>query len=433
MTQKSWHIDRRRMLKGAGTALALPWLEGMAFGAEKKVAEAGGPTRMCSIYFPYGVQMNGEHRWFPTGEGRNFTYSKVLECLKEHQAQTTIFSGLSHPNARKMNGHTTADNFLTGAYISPEGSGQTVSLDTYASRFVGRASRYPSLVLSTDEGVGEVGRRHTCSTTFKGRVIPPMVSPVEIYNHLFDEVPASARETLQRKKSMLDALLEDSRSLKRSLGKRDQEKLDEYMSSVRDSEKKTLRAEAWLDTPKPKAEREDLALDALPADSPETYLKCMLDLMFLALQTDSTRVLSYSIGNMRAGGSRASLWPVLVTGEGKGNHHNFAHGNRTGKYDAFLARQLSYFIGRLKGAEEGGQSLLDRTLVLYGSSNSKTHVNRNYPLVLAGGNGLGIRHGQYLKYKESVPLANLHLTMLQRLGVAANSWADSTGILTALV
>ena len=141
----------------------------------------------------------------------------------------------------------------------------------------------------------------------------------------------------------------------------------------------------------------------------------MFDLMFLALQTDSTRVITYSIGNMRAGGSMASGFPAAITGE-EGIHHKFAHGNRTGKYDAFLASQLAYFIGRLKEATEGEGSLLDRTLVLFGSSNSKTHVNRNYPLVLAGGTELGLKHGRYLKYDESVPLSNLHLTMLRRIG-----------------
>ena len=407
-------------------------LEGMLFGAQKAKLE-NSPARMCSLYFPYGVQMSGEYAWFPSGEGKDFTFSKTLESLKEHRGDLTIFGGLSHPNARRMNGHTTADNFLTGAYIAPDGSGQTISLDTYASGFLGKTTRYPSLVLSTDEGVGEVGRRNTVSTTAKGRTIPPMVSTLEIYNHLFDKIPPTARETLRRKKSLLDALLEDSKSLERSLGKRDREKLDEYMTSVRDSEKKALRAEEWLNTPKPKVDPGSLDLEATPAGAPEDYLRCMFDMMFLALQTDSTRVISYSIGNMRAGGSRASMFPSTVIGEGNANHHKLAHSNKTGKYDAFLASQLSYFIGRLKEAKEGERSLLDSTMVLYGSSNSKTHANKNYPLVLAGGGGLGLRHGQYLKYKESVPLANLHLTMLHGLGIPAESFADSNGTLAELI
>ena len=431
MSDKSWQIDRRRMLVGAGTALALPMLDGMLYGAQK--AELLEPRkRICSLYFPYGVQMSGEYAWFPKGEGKDFIHSKPLECLKQHQQDVTIFGGLSHPNGRKMNGHTTADNFLTGAYIKPDGSGQTISLDTFASKSLGKSTRYPSLVLSTDEGVGEVGRRNTVSTTAKGRTIPPLVSTIKLYDHLFDRVPASARETLRRKKSLLDALLEDSRSLKGALGNRDKQKLDEYMSSVRDAEKKAIRAEQWLNTPKPKVDPDSLALDATPIESPEEYLKCMFDLMFLALQTDSTRVITYSIGNMRAGGSMASGFPAVITGEA-GVHHKFAHGNRTGKYDAFLASQLAYFVGRLKEAKEGGNSLLDNTMVLFGSSNSKTHVNRNYPLVLAGGSNLGLKHGQYLTYPDSVPLSNLHLTMLHGLGIQAESFADSTGTLAELL
>ncbi len=376
--------------------------------------------------------MSGEYAWFPKGEGKDFIHSKPLECLKRHQQDVTIFGGLSHPNGRKMNGHTTADNFLTGAYIKPDGSGQTISLDTFASKSLGKSTRYPSLVLSTDEGVGEVGRRNTVSTTAKGRTVPPLVSTMKLYDHLFDKIPASAKETLRRKKSLLDALLEDSKSLKGVLGNRDKQKLDEYMSSVRDSEKKAIRAEQWLNTPKPKVDPNSLALDATPIESPEEYLKCMFDLMFLALQTDSTRVITYSIGNMRAGGSMASGFPAAITGE-SGVHHKFAHGNRTGKYDAFLASQLAYFVGRLKEATEGANSLLDNTMVLFGSSNSKTHVNRNYPLVLAGGSNLGLKHGQYLKYPDSVPLSNLHLTMLHGLGVQVESFADSTGTLPELL
>lgn len=431
MSNKSWQIDRRRMLIGSGTALALPMLDGMLYGAQK--AELQEPRkRMCSLYFPYGVQMSGEYAWFPKGEGKDFIHSKPLECLKRHQQDVTIFGGLSHPNGRKMNGHTTADNFLTGAYIKPDGSGQTISLDTFASKSLGKSTRYPSLVLSTDEGVGEVGRRNTVSTTAKGRTVPPLVSTMKLYDHLFDKIPASAKETLRRKKSLLDALLEDSKSLKGVLGNRDKQKLDEYISSVRDSEKKAIRAEQWLNTPKPKVDPNLLALDATPIESPEEYLKCMFDLMFLALQTDSTRVITYSIGNMRAGGSMASGFPAAITGE-SGVHHKFAHGNRTGKYDAFLASQLAYFVGRLKEATEGANSLLDNTMVLFGSSNSKTHVNRNYPLVLAGGSNLGLKHGQYLKYPDSVPLSNLHLTMLHGLGVQVESFADSTGTLPELL
>ena len=150
-----------------------------------------------------------------------------------------------------MNGHTTADNFLTGAYIKSDGSGQTISLDTFASQFLGKQTRYPSLVLSTDEGVGEVGRRNTVSTTDKGRTIPPLVSTVKLYKHLFDRVPASPTANASTE-TILDAVVEDSNSLSNRLGSRDKQKLEEYMASVRDSEKKAVRAEEWLNTPKPR-------------------------------------------------------------------------------------------------------------------------------------------------------------------------------------
>ena len=432
MSQKSWQINRRRMLQGVGTALSLPMLDGMMFGSQKE--EFTNPKkRLCSVYFPYGVQMQGDLSWFPQGEGKDYTFSKPLESLKPHKEDITIFGGLSHPLCRKMNGHATADIFLTGSFINLDGVGQTESLDTFASHTLGKTTRYQSLVLSTDEGVGEFGRRNTCSTTPKGRAIPPMVSPWKIYNHLFDKTPANARELIVREKSMLDALLEDSKSLSRQLGVQDRRKLDEYMSSVRDSEKKAHRAEGWLNTAKPKVDPNTLALDKdAAAGSPKEYLRCMYDLMFIALQTDSTRVISYSIGNQRAGASAADTFPELVTGK-KGNLHKIDHSNSSGLYDTFLAAQFSYFVDRLKNAQEGEHSLLDNTMVLYGSSNSKTHNNTNYPLVLAGGSKLGLKHGQFRKYSASVPLSNLFLTMLHGLGVEADSFADSNGRLMEML
>ena len=429
MANKSWNIDRRRMLKGVGTALALPMLEGMAFGAQRESLR-NTKRRMCAIYFPYGVQMTGEDKWFPEGEGADYTFSKPLEVLKPHRNDLTILGGLSHPNGRRMNGHTTADNFLTGAYIKPDGTGQTVSLDTLASTSLGQETRYSSLVLSTDEGVGEVGRRHTTSTTLKGRPIPPMVSPLQIYTHLFGKIPPSSKRDLFRKRSLLDALMDDAKALNRKLGVQDRAKLDEYLSSVRDSEKKAIKVEEWLGTAKPKVDAASMHLDVNPIESPEVYLQTMFDLMFLALQTDSTRVITYSIGNMKGG--MAESFASIVTDD-KRPHHAQAHKNATGQYDAFLAKQLEYFVAKLKTAREGDSSLLDNTMVLFGSSNSKTHVNRNYPLVLAGGSNLGLKHGRYLTYTADTPLSNLHLTMLQRLGVSAKSFSDSDGILPELV
>ena len=428
MTKKSWHIDRRRMLRGMGTTLALPMLDGMAFGAQKAKL-VNSKARMCSIYFPYGVQMSGDLKWFPDGEGANYTFSKPLEVLQPHKNDFTVFGGLSHPKGRKMNGHTTADNFLTGAYIKSNGTGQTVSLDTIASMSLGQTTRYSSLVLSTDEGVGEIGRRHTTSTTLKGRVIPPLVSPLKIYEHLFGEVSAASRLDLQRKKSLLDALLEDVKALNRNLGAQDKEKLDEYLTSVRDTEKKVLKTEEWLGTPKPRVDSSSLMLDVVPSESPELYLQTMFDLMFLALQTNSTRVMTYSIGNMKGG--MAESFASIVTDD-KRPHHAQAHKNSTGQYDAFLAKQLEYFVAKLKNAREGESSLLENTMVLFGSSNSKTHVNTNYPLILAGGSKLGLKHGRYLKYTEKTPLSNLYLTMLQGLGVQAESFSDSNGVLSEL-
>jgi hypothetical protein len=238
---------------------------------------------------------------------------------------------------------------------------------------------------------------------------------------------------------MLDRVLEDSRSLRGKLGNQDRDKLDEYLESVRQIEERVARSQRWLNIPRPELSDEDRKMLKLNADdqAPKDFIRTMYDLIYLAFRTDSTRVATYQITNMADCSSKAAKFPQL---EGfKKTLHSLAHdwnkqggAEELGRWDQFMAQQLAYFLDRLSGAPEGDASVLDRTIVLYGSSNSNTHENKNYPLVLAGGRSLGFQHGRYMKFNEDVPLSNLFVTMLNRVGVETGSFVDSNGEITDL-
>jgi hypothetical protein len=440
---KKWQIDRRTFLRAGGVSLALPWLDAMAAPGAKS---ATAPRRFCTMYFPYGVSLpkdsneQSEWNWFPEGTGRDYRFNKSLEVLEPIRKEVTILGGLSHPRMHKGGGHDTGDTFLTGAELMPGTLKNTISLDQLAAKHRGGETRFPSLVLSSDGGVGIPTRANTLSYTASGQPIPSLNRPAVIFEQLFglnqDSIEAQ-RQGLSRTGSHLDLLLGEARSLNRKLGRRDQEKLEEYLSSVRQVEQQVERSASWLDVPKPQVNATGLSLDA-DDNTPGELIKTTLDLLVLAFQTDSTRFATYQIGSMHGAISIAGKFPQLL---GFANSmHALAHGSnkpggaqKQGEWDRFLAGQLRYFVERLQSVKEGDGSLLDNTLVYFGTSNSTTHNNRNYPLILAGGKSMGFRHGQYHRFEDGVPLANLYLTMLECLSVPAGSFADSTGPLKEVV
>jgi hypothetical protein len=444
MAKKSWHLDRRTFLKGSGVSMALPWMEGMSVGGEPELTL---PTRFCAVYWPFGVVASPSKEeqpwgWFPMGAGKDFQFTQVLQSMEPLRSQVTVIGGISHPNGWAMGGHDTGDIFLTGAKMDGGSFGNTISLDQRVAQEIGRDTRFGSLTLSSDGGVGEPTRSMTLSFSREGRPIPALSSPRQIYERLFgqdnEEDAQKQRRRLRNASSMLDRVLEQSRSLNRRLGKQDQRKLDEYLSSVDAVEKRIDRAEAWLEIPKPKVDEKSLDVDATQ-DGPKEYIKAIYDLMSLAFRTDSTRVATYMIGQVAGATTIANAFPACLGLPG--NWHGLAHGvgkkggaEKLGRFDQFLAENHARFLQSLADAKEGSGSVLDRTLVLYGSSNSRTHNNHNYPLLLAGGHGLGVRHGQYLRYAEKeMRLSNLYLTVLDRLRVPAESFADSTGEMTDIL
>lgn len=439
---KSYQPGRRTVLKAAGVSMALPWLESVASAAPTKKENEDAPRRMCCILFPYGTAVpkdNDPERnwgWFPTGEGNDYQLTNVLKPLEPLMEDVSIFGGLSHPNCRAMNGHDTGDTWLTANNLAKGSYRNTISLDQLAAQHIGQETRLSSLTISSDGGIGPRTRSTTLSYTAKGQPIPALSEPKRIFQRLFgsDDASQADQRKLENSASILDLVRDQSKSLRKQLGTPDRRKLDEYETSVRETEKRVERAQRWLSIPLPKVDPESIALEAGP-NGPKDYIGAMYDLMFLAFQTDVTRISTYQIGSY--GPTIARTFPACIGLPG--NWHGLAHGagkkggaEKMGRFDQFLAEHLARFLTRLKEAEEGEGNMLDSTLVLYGSSNSRTHQNRNYPLLLAGGGKLGLKHNHYLKFAETTPMSNLFVSMLQALGVESDRFVDSKGPLAGL-
>ena len=458
-------LDRRKFLRGAGVALALPCFEsftGLARAARKPVKR----KRLACFYLPDGVPMPLEKdpsfkdwSWFPHGKGKDFTFTKCMETLEPLRDDLTVFSGLSHPAVRRVHGHANADQFLTGADTGADGDYQnSISLDQVFAEHAGKHTRHASLVLSTDGGTGSPRGAHTMSYNRHGRPIPAEHKPKRIFDMLFEKSGPDAAQRLALSQSALDDLMEDARSLGRSLSKRDQETLAEYLQSVRDTEVKIERSKRWLNIPMPRVDVNHLKLDITPED-PRTFLQTMYELIYLAFKTDSARVATYQFGRENGVG----ISDYLARAVGFKLTHQLSHETRNpdgyknfGKYCRFINEELGRFAARLKATlEPGGEgNMLDHTALLFGSASSAFHLSRNYPLLLIGGGKLGFKHGQFLKYGDGndknqstsgissdsgwqgamnyteLPLSNLYLTMLHKLGVETKSFGGSSETLS---
>ncbi len=397
--------------------------------------------------------------WFPHGGGKEFAFTKCLEPLEPLRNELTVLSGLSHPSVRSIHGHSNADQFLTGAPTGAAGDYKnSISLDQQFAAHVGDQTRFSSLVMSTDGGAGTPRGAHTLSFDRRGRAIPAEHRPKRIFDMLFVKSDKDAARRLALSQSALDDLLADARSLRQSLSSHDRKTLDEYLQSVRDTEIKVEKAKRWINIPLPKVDVDHLKLDITPED-PRVFLQTMFELIYLAFKTDSTRVATYQIG--RENGIGVSDY--LARAVGFNLTHQLSHQTKDpggwknfGTYCRFLSEEYGRFVGKLKATSEAGGdgSMLDNTLLLFGSASSAFHLSRNYPLILAGGKNMGFQHGRYLNYAgdnpdggpwnggrepwqkeithEDIPLSNLFVTVLQRLGVKTDKFSDSTGTLDAV-
>lgn len=439
-------MSRRHALRGLGVSLSLPLLEAMtsstlaAPSKFKPLAKSESvKPRAIFCYIPNGVNIT---EWLPKDSGTNYTLSPTLSVLREHQADFTLLSGLGHP--RCTGGHSGADTWLTGADLkSTPGSDYTnaESIDQRIAARHGTETRFTSLQLSDNSGTGSAGHSHTLSFDRSGTPLPAEDSPKRLFERLF--VPETAEDraaTLRRyaeKKSILDSILGEAKNLHRNLSSYDQEKLDEYLTSVRQTELRVQRLEDWVDIPKPEVESRDLQLTMQPNNAHDRpmWIDVMMEINYLAFLTDTTRVISFE-------------WSREAGGRGGGgeNHHQLSHHGgdpdmlrQLAKIDRFHLERLNRFLTFLKSTQEADGTMLDRTLVLFGSGmNSGSgggHSPKNLPLLLAGGHKLGLNHGQHLAHNEDnhPPLSNVLRTMAEAMDVDASNFSDSTGCLTGLV
>ena len=447
MKKKSWHIDRRTFIRGMGVTCMLPFFEGMAMTSLSKFAKPVSPKRLCILYFPNGVGLPPKesiyHKnwsWFPIGEGSDYKLTKSLSPLSPYRSDMSIMGGLSHPFSRNVLGHMAGDSFLTGGDLRGEYK-NSISLDQVAANKLSHYTRFPSLTLSTDGGVGYKSRTSTLSFNSSGKPIPSEHRQREIFERYFS--PNGGAPTHQRRKSIqqgmkiVDLVLEDSKTLKNRLGSNDKAKLDEYLTSLNQVEKQLTRNEKWLDVPMKEFDASLINLDVDPTAAPEDYVRSMMDLMILGFQTDATRVISYLMAREDGMGFGDNFPKIALGLQG---HHTISHDKATGHWedwgrlDRWYAKQFAYFINKMKNTKDIHGSLLDNTLILYGSACSTTHNARNYPLILAGGSKMGVNHGEYTVFDEKQErLSNLYLNMLNRLDVNCESFSDSTGKLSTSI
>ncbi|HIM29823.1 MAG TPA: DUF1552 domain-containing protein [Planctomycetes bacterium] len=446
MKQKSWHLSRRELLKGGGIALALPFLDSMAWA--KGAENIAMPKRMVISYFSYGAYMpngaNGiqdmnkpahEWTWWPCQEAGELTFNKNSAPFAPLKDQVSYLEGLDHEGGWSLGGHSSGDVFATGADMKEHEKTNNISVDQAAAKVMGHHTRYASLVMSSEGGTGSYGASKTLSHYGPGRPIPSLHKPQDIFNRLFKpyagKTTDQVRLELSREKSVLDLILSQYKSLNNRLGTADQAKMEEYLESVRALEKRVDRTTAWTHTPLAKVNANEFNLEVSYKD-PQEYLRCMYDLMFVALQTDSTRVATFQTESENS--SQSELWNFATYALGyKGATHDIAHkrpADYSGQWDLWRNQQHAYFLNRLRTTKEGDSNMLDNTVVLWGCGHPHaSHSTHNYPIQLAGGRNLGFKHGKLHKFvgDKKVPLSNLFVSMLNSVDVPTESFADSTG------
>ena len=416
-------IHRRTFLRSTGVAIALPLLDAMKPRAQAANDAVKTKRRMVCINTPLGVH---PANFFPEQTGRDYTLSPYLEVLKDFRDDFTVVSGLSHPDVGPS--HDSNQSFLTAAPHPERRAGfrNSISLDQFAAEHLLGETRFASLSLSC-EGSG-------LSWTRSGAPVPTESWPSGVFAKLFlegrpDEVAAQARR-LQDGKSVLDAVREQSRRLRPGLSVKDREKLDEYFTSVRELEQRLAQAEAWSKRPKPKV---DVKPPQNVMNSTDLIGKTRVwfDLMHLAIQTDSSRLLTLQL--------LGTSGVPPIPGVSQGHHDLSHHGKDPAKIAQLKAleiekmKTLRDFFTQLKQTREEGESLLDRTMIFFSSNlaDASKHSVKNMPVLLTGG---GFKHGQHLAFDENnhPPLSNLFVSMLQQMGIEADRFGSSTGTLTGL-
>ena len=439
-------LNRRTILRGAGAALSLPLLEGMLPRRIDAADQAQAATRLAFIYMPVGAIMED---WTPEKTGADYKLSRTLQPLEPHQGKLLVLSGLAHDKARS-NGDGAGDHardsaaFLTAAQPRKTAGADInagVSVDQVAAAQVGKQTKLPSLELGTEAGrqAGSCDSGYSCAYSSNiswkspSQPMAKEIYPRAVFERLFgssiEDAQARAARNFYRQ-SILDFVSEDAKRLQQQLGANDRKKLDQYFNSVREVEQRIERADAEAkkrtpDVPPP--------APGIPKDFAE-HIRLMYDLMALAFQTDSTRVSSFMLANS---GSNRTYTELGV----KGGHHGLSHhrGDKEKmawlqKIDAYLIEQFAYFLQRLDSTPDGDGTLLDHCLIAYGAaiSDANRHRHNDLPVLLAGRGSGTVQTGRHVEYPEDTPMANLFLSMLDRVGVEEQRFGDSTGRLENL-
>lgn len=444
---QKWLLSRRHVLRGLGVSIGLPMLDCMR--PMRAFATAGPPTpkRAVFIYLPNGVNTL-DYQILQEGEG--YEFSKSLKPLKKHRENITPISGLHHPHGLGQH-HNCQSIWLTGGEIG-QGKRNSISLDQAIAEKAAPYTRFSSLELSN------TGR--SLAYNADGIQLPAEIKPGEVFRRLF-EVPEGGieveRKNLRKRGSILDAVLGEAKELDRQMGVEDRTRLDQYLTSVREVEVRTERADGWLDVPRPEVDektRKHLTRDVSQSD-PADYFRTMYDLMILAFETDTTRVATFSSGDEGKG------LPIPALGINQTRHalsHHNGDADQMGRLtqsDAFNFEQFAYFLDRLSEVSDGEGSLLDTTVAMYGSGMAygHSHGNANLPIVVAGGRKLGLKHGRHIDFNrghfdgyslgahgkletahygicsrpvnEDARMSNLLATLAQKMDIEAESFADS--------
>ena len=436
------HLSRRAFLQGSGTMLALPLLESMVPAQTPLRQTAAQPrSRLACMYVPHGATMD---KWTPATEGTGFTFTEILKPLEPYRERLNVVSGLAHPYVAGAGGadvsaganHTRAAAvFLTGAV--PERGAQAhlgVSVDQVAARLIGQDTPLPSLELSIEEAVLACEASFSCayrnSISWKSPTdpLPMQNNPRLVFEKLFGDGSTSAerRARRQESRSLLDSVTGQVSALQRDLPPGDRRRLGQYLDDVREVERRIQRAEATV--------REDLTLPDVPAGVPPTFqehLKLLMDLQVIAFQADITRVSTLMFARELSG----ATYPETNIRDPFHNlsHHSNDRGNmdRFAQLNTYHATKVAYFLEKLKTTPDGDGTLLDHSMVLYGSSLSdgNQHNFSPLPIILAGGASGKLKGGRHLRFQKDTHMSNLLLAMLKTLGAPLDSFGDSTGVL----
>jgi hypothetical protein len=437
------HLPRRTVLKGAGVALALPLLDAMIPALTAQASTAASPKalkRLGFVYIPMGCDIS---RWTPTDETQLQTLPPILSPLSPVQQHVSVISNLELRNAYPGTHATSNSAFLSAALAKRTESTDYesgITVDQIAAQHLGRDTQLPSLELSMDliAAVGQCDNGYACvyqnclAWSSPTTPLPPEAHPRIVFEQLFGEggSPADRQRALQRKASLLDAVQEEFKRLERSLGAADRNRVEEYQTSIRSVEQRIQRAEANVH------ENQLPDLDR-PVGAPALYgehARLMFDLQRLALQGDITRVVTFQMARETSN----RTYPEIGISE---PHHPLTHhGNnpekiaKVAEINRFHLSLFAEFLQQLAQTPEGEGTLLDHVLYLYGSGmgNPNLHDHTNLPILVAGGAVGNMQGGRHIRYQEATPLANLHLTLLDKVGIPMDSFADSSGKINEL-